>query len=70
MERGHKVVIVTHAYENRAGVRYITNGLKVYYTPLVELVDRATWPTLLGFFPLFRKIMIREQIDIVHAHQV
>lgn len=34
MEKGHKVVIVTHAYGNRRGVRYLTNGLKVYYLPL------------------------------------
>lgn len=26
---GHKVVVLTHAYGDRAGVRYLTNGLKV-----------------------------------------
>lgn len=35
MERGHKVIIITHKYDNRAGVRYMTNGLKVYYCPFV-----------------------------------
>lgn len=34
IEKGHKVVIVTHAYADRRGVRYLTNGLKVYYLPL------------------------------------
>jgi phosphatidylinositol glycan class A protein len=29
MARGHKVVVLTHAYGDRAGVRYLTNGLKV-----------------------------------------
>lgn len=29
IERGHKVVVVTHNYGDRKGVRYITNGLKV-----------------------------------------
>ena len=29
IERGHKVIVVTHAYGNRTGVRYLTNGLKV-----------------------------------------
>lgn len=28
MARGHKVVVLTHAYGDRAGVRYLTNGLK------------------------------------------
>lgn len=34
LEKGHKVVIVTHAYGDRRGIRYLTNGLKVYYLPL------------------------------------
>jgi len=50
-------------------VRYITNGLKVYYCPLREFVDQATFPTCYGMFPLIRKILIRERIDIVHSHQ-
>ena len=29
LARGHKVVIMTHAYGERSGVRYLTNGLKV-----------------------------------------
>ena len=39
IERGHKVVVVTHAYGNRTGVRYLTNGLKV---GSVDLVDELT----------------------------
>ena len=29
----------------------------------------GTFPTFLSFFPLIRKVLIREQIDIVHGHQ-
>lgn len=29
MDTGHHVVVMTHAYGNRTGVRYLTNGLKV-----------------------------------------
>ncbi len=29
IERHHKVIVVTHAYDDRIGVRYMTNGLKV-----------------------------------------
>jgi hypothetical protein len=28
---GHKVIVITHAYENRKGVRYMPGPLKVYY---------------------------------------
>lgn len=31
MELGHKVVVLTHSYGDRIGVRYMTNGLKVIY---------------------------------------
>ena len=69
IQRGHKVVVVTHAYENRQGIRYMTNGLKVYYLPLLVFYDQVILPTCSAFFPLFRNILIREQINIVHGHQ-
>ncbi|KAL1954022.1 hypothetical protein VTO42DRAFT_1843 [Malbranchea cinnamomea] len=69
IDRGHKVIIVTHAYKGRTGVRYLTNGLKVYHVPFLVIYREATMPTVFSFFPIFRNIMIREQIEIVHGHQ-
>ncbi|KAJ2326179.1 Phosphatidylinositol N-acetylglucosaminyltransferase GPI3 subunit [Coemansia sp. RSA 2681] len=69
MQRGHKVVIITHVYGNRQGVRYLAGGLKVYYMPAVIVYSNASLPTFFGTFPIFRQIFIREQIDIVHGHQ-
>ena len=69
IKRGHKVIVITHAYGKRSGIRYMTNGLKVYYAPLVTMVDRVTLPTFFCFFPLLRQILIRERIEIVHCHQ-
>ncbi|OZJ02913.1 hypothetical protein BZG36_04934 [Bifiguratus adelaidae] len=63
------VIIITHAYGHRAGVRYVTNGLKVYYVPMGIVYSQASFPTIFGFFPIFRAIVIREEIDIVHGHQ-
>ncbi|EGX90973.1 phosphatidylinositol N-acetylglucosaminyltransferase GPI3 subunit [Cordyceps militaris CM01] len=68
IDRGHKVVIITHAYGNRTGVRYLTNGLKVYYVPFFIIYREATFPTVFSFFPIFRNICIRERIEIVHGH--
>jgi Glycosyltransferase Family 4 len=28
---GHKVIVITHSYDNRKGVRYMPGPLKVYY---------------------------------------
>jgi len=28
---GHKVIVITHSYANRKGVRYMPENLKVYY---------------------------------------
>ncbi len=69
IERGHKVVVVTHSYNDRKGIRYMTNGLKVYYIPLNVVYDQVIYPTFYSFFPLFRNILYRERIDILHAHQ-
>lgn len=51
-------------------MRYLTNGLKVYYLPLLPVYDQILLPTLAtSFFFLFRNILIRERITLVHGHQ-
>lgn len=70
IELGHKVVIVTHAYGNRKGIRYLVNGLKVYYIPYPILYNQATWISIFGYLPFLRNIYIRERVNIVHGHQV
>lgn len=72
LRRGHKVIVVTGSYGNkfeRQGIRWLTGGLKVYYCPQLPLYNQASMPTLIGFFPLFRQIVTRERVDIVHGHQ-
>ncbi|AMD21160.1 HEL120Wp [Eremothecium sinecaudum] len=68
IELGHSVVIITHAYGDRKGVRYLTNGLKVYYVPYLVLYRETTFPTVFASFPIIRNILLREQIHIVHSH--
>jgi phosphatidylinositol glycan class A protein len=68
IDRGHKVIVITHAYAGRTGVRYLTNGLKVYYVPFLVIYRETTFPTVFSFFPIFRNIVIRERIEIVHGH--
>src|SRR3990167_2055630 len=69
--RGNKVVLVTHYYGKRKGVRWMKNGLKVYYIPLMPFYNQSSFPFCSIFWtPLLRTIMIREQIDIIHCHQV
>lgn len=70
IQMGHKVIVITHSYGNRKGVRYMGKFLKVYYCPYTPMSNIGTiMPTLTVTFPLFRQIVIRERIDIVHAHQ-
>lgn len=69
LQRGHKVVVITHFRGRRHGVRYMSNGLKVYYLPLLPFHDNVTLPTFYMFFPLLRIVLLRERIDIVHGHQ-
>lgn len=66
--RGHNVIIITHSYRNRRGVRYLTNGLKVYYIPFFAFYRNTTFPTVFSAFPVLRNILIRENIEIIHGH--
>ncbi|GAB4850721.1 hypothetical protein Ancab_030021 [Ancistrocladus abbreviatus] len=66
---GHKVVVMTHAYGDRSGVRYMSSGLKVYYVPWKPFFMQCTFPTFCGSFPIIRTILIREKISLVHGHQ-
>lgn len=77
---GHKVIVIIHAYNcpdvdlskrksKRTGVRYLSGGLKVYYCPFLPMVDEDCLPTFTITLPLLRWILIREGIEIVHAHQ-
>ncbi|GAB2251340.1 hypothetical protein Droror1_Dr00017590 [Drosera rotundifolia] len=65
----NKVVVMTHAYGKRSGVRYMTNGLKVYYIPWRPFLMQCTLPIFCGTFPIIRTILIREKITLVHGHQ-
>ena len=50
LERGHDVVIVTHAYGGRCGIRYMANFLKVYYLPIVPFYNKSILPTISKLF--------------------
>jgi phosphatidylinositol glycan class A protein len=65
---GHKVVIMTHSYGDCIGIRYKTNGLKVYYLPIRVFYNQSILPTMICNVPLIRYVFIREQIEIIHGH--
>ncbi|XP_068627872.1 phosphatidylinositol N-acetylglucosaminyltransferase subunit A [Battus philenor] len=65
---GHKVVVITHCYGDRVGVRYLTGGLKVYYLPIRVFYSQCVLPTMICNIALVRYILIRECIEIVHGH--
>jgi phosphatidylinositol glycan class A protein len=72
LRRGHKVIVMTRAYGDRNGVRYVTNGLKVYHMPFVGVAlppGTTTLPSGVGALALMRDIFVRERVDIVHGHQ-
>lgn len=68
LKNGHKVILITHSYGNRKGIRYMTSGLKVYYLPIQTFYSQCILPTMMCNIPLLRYILIREQIEIVHGH--
>jgi phosphatidylinositol glycan class A protein len=81
VRRGHKVVVVTRDYtragEGRgrpggrrwSGVRWLRGGVKVYHAPVAEWWRGAALPTVVGAAPVLREILVRERVEVVHAHQ-
>lgn len=63
-----QIVVITHSYQDRKGVRYMTKGLKVYYLPIRTFYNQCILPTMMCNIPLLRYILLRERIQIVHGH--
>jgi len=68
MERGHSVLVITHAYGDRVGIRYMTNMLKVYYLPIIPFYNQSILPTVFCSLPYLRHIFLKEHVQIVHGH--
>ena len=68
IERGHRVLVVTHAYGDRVGVRYMTNMLKVFYLPIMPFYNKSVLPTIVCSLPYLRHILVTEKVDLVHGH--
>lgn len=63
-----QIIVITHSYQDRKGVRYLTKGLKVYYLPIRTFYNQCILPTMMCNIPLLRYILLRERIQIVHGH--
>lgn len=59
---------MTHSYGDRNGIRYMTNGLKIYYVPIKVFYNQCILPTMICNIPLLRYILLRENIDVIHGH--
>ncbi|KNG77720.1 phosphatidyl inositol glycan [Plasmodium falciparum IGH-CR14] len=69
IKKGFKVIVVTNFNNNRHGIRWMGNGIKVYYLPFQPFLDVVSFPNIIGTLPLCRNILYREKVDIVHGHQ-
>ncbi|KIJ63058.1 glycosyltransferase family 4 protein [Hydnomerulius pinastri MD-312] len=69
IRRGHKVIVITHSHPpDRVGVRWLLPSLKVYHLPFTTIASSATLPNYFTFLPYFRTIIVREHINLIHAH--
>ncbi|KAI6216319.1 GlcNAc-PI synthesis protein [Aphelenchoides fujianensis] len=68
LDLGHEVVVLTHKYGERHGIRFLSNGLKVYHIPFMCLPTGIVLPSVVGSLFWYRKILLMERIEIVHGH--
>jgi phosphatidylinositol N-acetylglucosaminyltransferase subunit A len=64
------VVVLTHAHQQRTGIRYLANGVKIYYAPLPPFAEDVVLPVFVDFINVFRHVVVREGVTVVHGHQV
>jgi phosphatidylinositol glycan class A protein len=79
LAKTRRVIVVTHSHISnekdakslgrRTGIRYLQNGIKVYYLPYLIMFQGATFPTIYASWPLLRQIFLREQVSLLHGHQ-
>ena len=62
------MVVVTHSYGDRVGIRYLTNFLKVFYLPIVPFYNKSVLPTIICSLPYLRHILLTEKVTLVHGH--
>lgn len=58
-KRGHRVIVITHKYGDRVGVRWLEPGIKVYYIPFFSFSFNTIIPTMFLTLPLARDILLR-----------
>uniref|UniRef100_H2YTV2 PIGA GPI anchor biosynthesis domain-containing protein n=1 Tax=Ciona savignyi TaxID=51511 RepID=H2YTV2_CIOSA len=63
-----QVCIITHSYEGKLGLHFLTDMLRVYYLPLFVVYNQCILPTITGTLPMIRTILLNEEITIVHGH--
>ncbi|OBZ77733.1 Phosphatidylinositol N-acetylglucosaminyltransferase gpi3 subunit [Grifola frondosa] len=69
IRRGHRVVVITHSHPpDRVGIRWLLPSVKVYYLPFVSIASSATLPNFFTFLPYLRTIILRERVQLIHAH--
>ena len=61
IDRGHKVVVVTSNYSNeRIGVRFLSNGIKVYHLPVSNMFRQCSYIDFFAYMPILRQIFVKE----------
>ncbi|KAI0341340.1 transferase [Trametopsis cervina] len=69
IRRGHNVIAITHSHPpDRVGIRWLLPSLKVYYIPFPTIASSATLPNFFTFLPYLRTIVLREGVQLIHAH--
>jgi len=68
LQMGHRVIVVTHTYGGRQGIRWLRGGLKVYHLPFPNFIMQTSFPTLWMSLPFYYDLFLRERVDLVHGH--
>ncbi|KAK8806818.1 hypothetical protein WA588_005618, partial [Blastocystis sp. NMH] len=69
LSMNYHVIVITRYDQNHIGYELLDDTLPVYYLPLENMTMGTVFPYFFVWMPMLRRILLKEQIDIVHFHQ-
>lgn len=69
ISKGHCVILLTHGYGDRIGIRLLFGELKVYYISIPEMYQSSSFPMIFASLPIIKSIIEKNKINLVHGHQ-
>ena len=60
--------MITHAYENKTGLHYLTGLLRVYYLPFIVVYNQCIFPSIFPTLPPIR-FVVKVHVKLIYVNK-